>query len=164
MLLLVGLLVVTCICLSYAQLFPRKGIYPDLSDYKAFRIYGEGRFQAFNTDDEIDTDSIDKTWVNGGPKFSIEGDEPYGKAFIIGELGMEEGIFFLTGKSLLIIESPPAGSEHVLIIYNDWSKKEKGFRCAYVRHHYPVDMTAIGGKADGSNMTTLMGIAKPILK
>ena len=163
MLLLVGLLLVMSVDFTGAQLFPRQGVYPDLSDLKSFRVYVEGRYQSFGADDKLEKSSIEKSWVNGdGPVFSIKDYESTGTATMIGNLGTEECAFIRLRDALLIIETTPAGSQHFLIIYNDWSKAEVGFRCVYVRHHQPVDMTPIGGKASGSMLGTLTGVVKPL--
>ena len=168
MLLLVGLFVLMTVGLTGAQLFPRKGVYPDLSELKSFRVYVEGRHQSFGADDKLEKSSIDKSWGGGdGPTFSIKGigirgDEPIGKVTMIGNLGTEECDFIRFRDALLIIETTPVGSQHFLIIYNDWSKAEMGFRCIYVRHHHPTDMTPIGGEASGSMLGTLTGVAKPL--
>ena len=168
MVLLVVLLLVMSLGFAGAQLFPRQGVYPDLSDLKSFRVYVEGRHQSFGADDKLEKSSIDKSWRNGdGPTFSIKGigirgDEPIGKATMIGNLGTEECDFIRFREALLIIETTPVGSQHFLIIYNDWSKAEMGFRCVYVRHHHPTDMTSIGGGSTGSMLGTLTGVAKPL--
>ena len=152
----------TCVTLTDAQLFKRKGAYPDLSELKIFRIYVEGRSQTFDSDDKLEEESIDKSWVNGGPRFIIKDDGPNSFATIIGNQGTAECPVVRTGRSLLIMESPPVGSIHYLIVYNDWSKAEKGFRCVYVRHNHPIDMTSIGGKSTGSLLTVFTGVAKSL--
>ena len=161
-LLLAGLLVMSAFFTS-AQLFPRQGVYPDLSDLKSFRVYVEGRHQSFGADDKLEKSSIDKSWADGaGPTFSIKGYESIGKATMIGNLGTEECDFIRLSDALLIIETTPVGSQHFLIIYNDWSQAEMGFRCVYVRHHHPTDMTPIGGKSGGSMLGTFTGVVKPL--
>ena len=161
-LLLIALLLTLSVTLTGAQIFNREGTYPDLSDYKSFKIYVEGKLQGFDSNDELEEESIDTSMLNDGPKFSIKGNGPVGKASIIGNMGTTECNFFTSGNSLVIVETPPAGSEHFLIIYNDWSKKAMGFKCVYVRHHHPIDMTSIDGKAAGSMLLVGTGIAKPI--
>ena len=161
-LLLAGLLVMSAFFTS-AQLFPRQGVYPDLSGLKSFRVYVKARYQYFGADDKLEKSSIDKSWADGaGPTFSIKGYESIGKATMIGNLGTEECDFIRFRDALLIIETTPAGSQHFLIIYNDWSKAEMGFRCVYVRHHHPTDMTLIGGKSGGSMLGTFTGVVKPL--
>ena len=63
MLLLAGLLFVMSVGFTGAQLFPRQGVYPDLSTLKSFRVYVEGRHQSFGADDKLKKSSIDKSWV-----------------------------------------------------------------------------------------------------
>ena len=162
MLALVVLLLIIGGFVSYAQIFNREGVYPDLSELKSFEIYVKGTFYSFDADDRLEKQSFDKTFENGGIKFIIKGEDITGDATIIGNQGTGECFFVRTDRALLIMESPPLGSTHYLIVYNDWSKAEKGFRCVYVRHHPPVDMTIIGGKAGGSSITTSIGVAKPL--
>ncbi len=88
-LLLAGLLLAMSVTLTGAQfqLFQRAGTYPNLSDFNSFKIYVKGRHQSFNSDDGLETDSIDRSFLNGGPRFIIKENEQVGKASITGNLG-----------------------------------------------------------------------------
>ena len=148
-----------CVTLTDAQLFRRKGV-PELSEFKSFRIYVEGRSQLFGTDDKLKKQVTSKGTET---VYTLKGKGPAGEAEMIGNQGIRIVEFMRTDRSLVIMESPPLGSTHYLIVYNDWSRADEGFRCVYVRHIPPVAEDTIFERARGSLLTVAVGVAKPLV-
>ena len=157
--LLVAAVFLMCVTSADAPLFRRKGV-PQLSEFKSFRIHVEGRTQLFGTDDKLKKQLTSKLTQN---VYTIKEEGPTGDAEMIGNHGIGNVEFMRTDRSLVIMESPPLGSTHYLIVYNDWSRADEGFRCVYVRHMAPNPEDTIFERARGSLLTVAVGVAKPLV-
>ena len=60
MLALVVLLLIIGVFVSYAQIFNREGVYPDLSELRSFEIYVKGTFYSFDADDRLENNRLIK--------------------------------------------------------------------------------------------------------
>ena len=158
--LLVAAVFLMCVTSADAPLFRRRTGVPELSEFKSFRIHVEGRTQRFGTDDKLKKQVTSKGTKN---VYTIKHEGPTGEAEMIGNQGIGTVEFMRTDRSLVIMESPLLGSTHYLIVYNDWSRADEGFRCVYVRHILPNAVDHIFENARGSILSVRVGVAKPLV-
>ena len=55
-------------------------------------------------------------------------------AIIFGNVGSAEVEFTRADRSITFIETTPAGNKNIMVIYDEWDDKEKGFRFIYTRN------------------------------
>ena len=130
---------------------PKEG--PDLSESTAFRIHAVSTVRHFGQDGKL---KRRKTGKGAETVFAIKDEGRTGKAEMVGSEGVGTVEFMRTHRSLVIMESPPLGSTHYWIIYDNWSFADEGFRCVYVRH-----IPALIGEE--SVVTIGIGVAKPLI-
>lgn len=105
---------------------------PKLSEVRSFTIYAkEGKFTVFNLNGKIVEQKPENAFQDGEMRFTLLGGE---KAMMYGNLGIAEVRVVQEKGSTTFIETTLFGNQHILIIYDDWDEKERGFRFTYTRN------------------------------
>lgn len=106
---------------------------PKLSEVRSFRIYAkEGEFTALKLDNgKIVEQKPSNAFQDGEIRFTLIGGE---KAMMYGNQGMAEVRVIQEKGNITFIETTLSGNQHILIIYDDWDEKDRGFRFTYTRN------------------------------
>lgn len=127
---------------------------PAVHTTKTFLIYAkEGNFKAFDPiSGKLVKNEEAKDFRNGELLFIITGPN---SAIFSANTGISNVEVVRDSQAVTFIEITPSGNKHIMIIENNWDKKEKGFKFTYTRNI----------EGDGLLRKTLRsvynGIAKP---
>ena len=106
---------------------------PSLSAARTFIIYArKGNYTSFDlaSGKLLDNEGA-KDFRNGELQYTITG---FDSAIFSGNAGSTEVELVKDDNSVTFIETTAFGNKHIMIIEDNWDKKEKGFRFIYVRH------------------------------
>ena len=99
---------------------------------KTFALYAKkGEVREFDATGKLVESGDANDFQNGENRWTITGTNT---ALTFGNLGSAEVELIRDDRSLTFIETTPVGNKIILIIYDEWSEKEKGFRCVYTRN------------------------------
>lgn len=132
---------------------------PSLKRTKSFRIYAkDGNRIVYNIEGKIIRNEEAKEFRNGELIFIVTGPD---SAIFSANTGMSEISVIGDNQSLTFIQEMTEGNEHVLIIYDMWNVKEKGFKFTYVRHSEDYFKTRNSLLQREVHRVVYSGVAKP---
>jgi hypothetical protein len=115
--------------------------YTKVDKYKFFQLISiTGQSLSFNKENELFIDNNINVYEHGQLRFKLISDS---KAVLKNIKTNKEVICDVVKRqnSIFIIEDNESNIQNCLIIYNDWYKEKKGYKCIYIKYDNNIQKT-----------------------